>query len=85
MTVRFQRQNEGTVPEAYRIFFEVLKEDNIDAMVKAAWEFFGLPILLTDENYKSICQYPPKKAGTTNLGCTFGKHCLTARCDPNLQ
>ena len=63
MTVRFQRQNEGTVPEAYRIFFEVLKEDNIDAMVKAAWEFFGLPILLTDENYKSICQYPPRKLG----------------------
>lgn len=61
MTVHFQRQHEGTISEAYHMFFETLKEDSIDKMVKAAWEFFGLPILLTDENYKAICQYPPRK------------------------
>ncbi len=63
MTIHFQRQHEGTLSEAYHVFFEALKKDSIDGLVQAAWDFFGLPILLTDENYKSICQYPQKKLG----------------------
>ena len=63
MTIHFQRQHEGTLTEAYQVFFEAMKKDSIDGLVQAAWEFFGLPILLTDENYKSICQYPKKKLG----------------------
>ena len=60
MTIRFHRQNIGTLSEAYQMFFEALKSDSIDILVQTAWEFFGLPVLLTDENYKRICQYPKK-------------------------
>lgn len=63
MTIRFHRQNIGTLSEAYQMFFEALKSDSIDILVQTAWEFFGLPVLLTDENYKRICQYPKKKLG----------------------
>ena len=54
---------ERRTSEAYRIFFEALKLDNIDALVSAAWNFFNLPVLLTDENYKLICLYPKRKIG----------------------
>ena len=63
MTIHFQRRHEGTLAEAYHVFFDALKKDSIDGLVQAAWEFFGLPILLTDENYKSVCQYPNRKLG----------------------
>lgn len=68
MTTSFQRRNFGTLEEAYRVFFEALKQDSIEALIRTAWEFFGLPVLMTDENYKLVCQYP-KKTGSTHLGC----------------
>ncbi|MGI6256248.1 MAG: PucR family transcriptional regulator [Acutalibacter sp.] len=63
MTIHFQRRHEGTLSEAYQVFFDALKKDSIDGLIQAAWDFFGLPILLTDENYKSVCQYPKRKLG----------------------
>lgn len=63
MTIHFHRQNSVTLAHAYPVFFEALKSDSIEVLVQTAWEFFGLPVLLTDENYKRICQYPKKKLG----------------------
>ena len=48
MTICFHRQNIGTLSEAYQMFFEALKSDSIDILVQTAWEFFGLPVLITD-------------------------------------
>ena len=51
------------VNKAYKVFFEALKLDDIDALVAAAWNFFNMPVLLTDENYKLISMYPRQKVG----------------------
>lgn len=53
----------NTLEQAYQIFFEALKLDDIDALVSAAWNYFNLPVLLTDENYKLIAQYPHSTIG----------------------
>lgn len=37
MTIHFQRQHEGTLTEAYQVFFEAMKKDSIDGLVQAAW------------------------------------------------
>ena len=63
MTDSFKRTVVHGAQEAYRVFFEVIKHDDADAVVKAASEFFGLPVLLTDENYKLVCQYPKRRIG----------------------
>ena len=51
--------------DAYRTFFEALQSDNIDALVEAAWSLFNMPVLITDENYKLLCQYPRQRIGET--------------------
>lgn len=53
----------NTLEQAYQVFFEALKLDDIDALVSAAWNYFNLPVLLTDENYKLIAQYPHRTIG----------------------
>jgi hypothetical protein len=58
-----KRRNTQGVQEAYRVFFEAVKADDIGILVSAAWEFFGMPVLLTDEHYKLVCQYPNRKLG----------------------
>ena len=63
MTGNFKRLHIYGADKAYQMFFEALKADDIDALVEAAWNFFGLPVLLTDENYKLICQYPKRRIG----------------------
>ena len=51
---------EWNAGQAYRVFFQALKSDDVEAVVAAAHDFFGLPVLLTDENYRLICQFPKK-------------------------
>jgi len=48
---------------AYRVFFEALKQDNLHELVRAAGDFLGYGIVLTDENYYLISQYPNKTIG----------------------
>lgn len=61
---------------AYRTFFDALQLDDIDAIVSAAWNFFGHPVLFTDENYKLISQYPLRKIGETVWDTLFEKKVL---------
>ena len=63
MTEHFERKNNAPLSEAYRIFFEAAGTDSVDRVVEAAWEYFGLPVLLMDENYRLICQYPRQPLG----------------------
>jgi|GEM_PF-1449040 len=74
MTTR--RKKHGNEAEAYRVFFEALKTDEIPAVVEAAWQFFGMPVLLTDENYRLICQYPQEKTGEIIWDTLFEKKVL---------
>ncbi len=76
MTTNFQRRNFGTLEEAYRVFFEALKQDSIEALIRTAWEFFGLPVLMTDENYKLVCQYPKKKLDQPIWDALYESHTL---------
>lgn len=61
---------------AYRIFFEALKSDDIDAVISAAWGLFNLPVLLTDENYKLIAQYPQRRIGEEIWDALFAEKSL---------
>ena len=49
--------------KAYEIFFNALKEDGIKPLIKAAARLYGRPVLLTDENYRLLYQYPERKLG----------------------
>lgn len=48
---------------AYEVFFEAMKGGSIENLCYAAWNFFHQPVLITDENYKLLCQYPHEKTG----------------------
>ena len=49
--------------EAYQVFFQALQFNNLDRLVEVAYDFFKLPVLVTDENYKLISQHPRQKIG----------------------
>jgi len=74
MTIR--KVSRGSEAEAYRVFFEALKTDETAAVVKAAWQFFGMPVLLTDENYRLVCQYPQEKIGEAVWDTLYEKKVL---------
>ena len=63
MTSRWERNTGLRESEAYRVFFRALLPGSVADLVEAASVFFGLPVLLTDQNYKLICQYPPRPIG----------------------
>jgi len=50
-----------SVKDAYPVIFEGMKKANIDQFIKTISEYFGHPVLLTDEHYKLISQYPNQK------------------------
>jgi hypothetical protein len=45
------------------LFFEALSKGNVKSIVNTAYDIFGCPILLTDENYHLLYCYPPKRIG----------------------
>lgn len=47
--------------KVYTLFFESLHEDGIEPIIKIAYEIFHRPVLLTDENYRLLYQYPKRK------------------------
>ena len=49
------------VKDAYPVIFEGMKKDNIDQFIKTISDYFDHPVLLTDEHYKLISQYPNQK------------------------
>lgn len=53
------------VYQAYQVFFEAMKQDSIHKLIRAASEFWGYDIVLTDENYYLISQHPNEKIGET--------------------
>ena len=63
ITGDYSRDQGRSLDRAYRLFFQALRRDDIDAVVAAAHDYFGLPVLLTDENYRLLCQFPKKKLG----------------------
>lgn len=73
MTNAFHRRSDFLTEDAYQIFFEALKKDSIDELVQAAYHFWGFPVLLTDENYKLICQHPDQPIGQ-NIWDTLYHH-----------
>lgn len=61
MTKKFDER----VYKAYQVFFEAMKKDNIHELVRVAAEFWNYGVVLTDENYYLISQYPKRKIGET--------------------
>jgi len=51
------------VLRAYKVFFEAIQEDSIHSLVRAAAEFWGYGVLVTDENYYLVSQYPNQRIG----------------------
>lgn len=58
---------------AYITFFNALKEDGMEPLIKAASRLYGRPVLLTDENYRLLYQYPKRKLGQ-NIWDTLYEH-----------
>jgi hypothetical protein len=58
-----EQSNSKREDEAYRQFFEAVIEGGIENIVRVASELFESPVLVTDENYRLICQFPKKAIG----------------------
>lgn len=58
---------------AYITFFNALKEEGIQPLIQAASKLYGRPVLLTDENYRLLYQYPKRKIGQ-NIWDTLYEH-----------
>ena len=56
--------NSSNLYAAYTRFFQALCEPGIEPLIEAAYEIFNRPILLTDENYRLLTQYPRIKIGS---------------------
>ncbi len=52
---------EPDLGKVYTLFFQSLYEDGIEPIIKIAYEIFHRPVLLTDENYRLLYQYPKRK------------------------
>lgn len=48
---------------AYASFFNALCEDGVKPLVQTAAELYECPVLLTDEHYRLICEYPEHRLG----------------------
>lgn len=52
------------IESAYRLFMDCLSDGgDVNAIIKTAYQIFRRPVLLTDEFYKLIFQYPDRKLG----------------------
>ena len=50
-------------PDLYKAFFDTLAQNDLSALVQTAWEYFGKPIMITDNNFKTIELFPNKHIG----------------------
>lgn len=57
------KENPDRKSDAYRLFFEAVCNGDVENIVKVAYQLFESPVVLTDENYRLICQIPNKPIG----------------------
>jgi hypothetical protein len=55
--------NNTKISEAYKIFFESLYSGGIKTIMEAAYKIFDCPVVVTDENYRLLCQIPSEPIG----------------------
>ena len=64
MTDLLESKKRYTIEEVYEVFMDALSDKGeIETIVKTAYQIFRKPVLVTDENYKLIFQYPDRKLG----------------------
>lgn len=54
-----------SIKDVYEAFYDALKVGGIPSIVKTAVELYDSPVLLTNEDYHLICQYPQEPIGNT--------------------
>ena len=64
---REQEQNPLRVGEASRRFLDVIDQNGVQPLVRAASEFFGVPVLLTDELFHIRSVWPREGTGVPAL------------------
>lgn len=73
------------VSDAYKTFFEAMKTGSIANLCYSAYKFFDHPVLITDENYKLLCQYPRKPIGVDIWDTLLEKSVLADEVVKNYQ
>ena len=63
MTNEYKRGPLMSINETYKVFFDVLKLNSLEELVKTAKTVFGLPLILHDENSRLLYQYPSNPFG----------------------
>ena len=56
MTNEYKRGPLMSINETYKVFFDVLKLNSLEELVKTAKTVFGLPLVLHDENSRLLYQ-----------------------------
>ena len=57
------KHRKRSVSDAYRVFFDALKYHSPVQIIQKAYEFFGMPVLLTDSRYQLIAICPEEPIG----------------------
>ncbi|MBQ2753489.1 MAG: helix-turn-helix domain-containing protein [Firmicutes bacterium] len=73
MTNIYKRGPLMSINDTYKAFFDVLKLNSLEELVKTAKSVFGLPLVLHDENSRLLYQYPQKPLGD-KIWDTFLNH-----------
>lgn len=66
----------SSLEKAYAALFSALTEEGIAPLIQTASQLFDRPVLLTDENYRLICQYPNHKLGHSIWDTLYDKGTL---------
>lgn len=71
------KRNSVTEADAYRVFFNELSSHSPSRLIRKASEFFGMPVLLTNEHYQLICLYPEHEIGNDVFDSLYREHILS--------
>lgn len=61
------QKNEARIGEASRRFLDVIDQPGIHPLIRVASEFFGVPVLLTDEQFRIRSVWPREGTGIVEL------------------
>ena len=61
------QKNEARIGEASRRFLDVIDQPGVHPLIRVASEFFGVPVLLTDERFRIRSVWPRDGTGVEEL------------------
>ena len=75
-----EQESDIRVGEASRLFLDVIDQNGIQPLVRVASEFFGVPVLLTDELFHIRSIWPREGTGVPALDESIRNGAIKEMC-----